>query len=1298
MSLIRGLLEDGAVDRLWGVLARAPIGKRRAVASGAAGSSVALLAGAMASRSGAPVLLVVAHVDDAETAGQELREDGCEVVVFPALETLPGETSASLELYGQRLGAMQSLMAWGAGEGAARVVVAPIQALMQPVPDPRRLGEGLLTLRAGETHAMDQVVRWLDQAGYTRVDVVSETGEYARRGGILDVFPPGDPGAQENASDVSARNGTNSGARQSATEGELTLSMGGVPVRLDFFGDQIDRVSEVDPDTMGSDRRVAGVRLVRASLDEPEPEPKSDGAKGGAGSRRATDDGVSVLDVMPSATIAVLGELMELTEQGRGYLERVTESRGIFGPPSVFKKIIERCVGGVVESTGLGVSIGAPGRGSLGGASHAGARGDDAVVELPVSALASFDEDPRAGVRELVELARGRSGPRVRVEVCCNSEGERARLLELLDELDREQPDEVRRGEGDVEGAGRGARAAGGDVGSRVQFLNAGFQWGDRLLVSYAELVHRFQTRRRARTGRLRAGRALDTFLDLQPGDYVVHSEHGIARFNGLSSVKARDAKASVDQRLRGGAAGAGSAAGAGASAGAARQASDDELGEYLVLEFDAKAMLYVPASKADQVQKYIGGFKGKPRLSTLGGTRWKKQKEQVSESVRDLAAELLRVRAAREAVGGVSFPQDTDWQREFEDAFAHEETEDQLAALAEIKRDMQSARPMDRLLCGDVGYGKTEMAVRAAFKAAEAGKQVAVLVPTTVLAEQHERTFRGRLAGYPFRVASLSRFKSPSEVRETLAGVARGEVDVVIGTHRLLSKDVVFKDLGLVVIDEEQRFGVEHKERLLSLRLTVDVLTLSATPIPRTLHMSMLGLRDISSLTTAPVERRAVVSEVIPYNTRRIEQALARELAREGQAFFVHNKVSDIRSVADDVQRLAPGARVVIGHGQMGDGELEEVMLTFMRRQADILVCTTIIESGIDIASANTIFINNADRFGLAELHQLRGRVGRGKHRGYCYLLTDERKPLREVAKKRLKAIEQYSMLGAGFKIAMRDLEIRGAGNILGAEQSGHIAAVGYDMYCQLLDRAVKQLRNEATAAPSETTLEIGVVGLIPKGYIPADIRRLEAYRRVALASTAQELAKVEADLVAAYGALPEPARRLLDLSEVRIGARLVGVRSIVVRERDVVIRTSEPGLVVERLSGVQGSVNSLPVRSPTEVPEVYFRPSNAAMLQATTLLAVLRKRFGSERVAHTPGSDGRAMGVETGAASGGAARGRVVPGVRTSKPLMSGGVGGAKKPGALGRADQSGLKALRKLARETREHKPEVRDDGVT
>ncbi|MCC6426584.1 MAG: transcription-repair coupling factor [Phycisphaerales bacterium] len=1130
--------------------------RRRVVATGAAGSSTALLAGTIARALKRPVILVTAHIDDADEAVDELSGMGLDAFRLPALEVLPGETGVALDLFAERLTAVRRVIEDPSG-AAARVIAAPIQALMQAVPAPARLESLIRTLRNGQKQDPAELARWLAGARYQRRDAVEEPGDFAIRGGILDVFPPG---------------GTSTD-----------------PVRIDFFGDVIDRINLVDLETMGSDRAIESVQLVCADV------------KG-----IQEDEGISFLDLLPKGTIGVLAETLEVVEQGRGYYERVIDSRGISGPPAVLKQL--EALSGLAEINQF----------------SAGAASTDVRVQLPAALLPSFSKEVPEAIAELLGLIEGER----RILICCQNEGEQHRLSELLSE----------------HASGDAAKRA--RVESAVRYIHRGFIWDSEpaglAIVPYHELVNRFTTRRR--TARLKSARAMDTFLDFQPGDYVVHAEHGIARYVGLQLLTPQ----AIAREFQG---------------SAYTPARDPE--EYLTLEFAGRTKLHVPVSRIDLVQKYVGGFSGAPPLSTLGGQKWKNQKERAFESVKDLAGELLRVRAAREHMAGIQYPQDTAWQRQFEDEFPYEETEDQLTCLAAIKKDMSTSRPMDRLVCGDVGFGKTELAIRAAFKACEFGKQVAVLVPTTVLAEQHERTFKSRFAGYPFRVESLSRFKTTKEQNDTLAAVRKGHIDLIIGTHRLLSQDVRFADLGVVIIDEEQRFGVEHKERLLRLRLTVDVLTLSATPIPRTLHMAMLGIRDISSLTTPPMDRRAIVTEVIPYNERRISQALARELARDGQVYYLHNRVSDIATIADTVQRLAPeGARVVYGHGQMAGHELEEVMLKFFRRQADILVSTTIIESGLDVPTANTMIINDADRFGLADLHQLRGRVGRSKHRAYCYLLLPNERTVKEVAQKRLKAIEQFSMLGAGFKIAMRDLEIRGAGNILGAEQSGHIAAVGYEMYCRLLETAVHDLKNQKKPdPPSAVSVEIGIAGVIPKPYIPSDMRRLEAYRRTAMASTQVELAKVREDLTEAYGAPPTPVERMLELAEVRIAAALLACRSITLREKDVIFRTALPkeleirlgtarelpdlvrenarlaeeqakgaarrsgpgarrapgrapvGAPVVTTEDLTGRVTVLPPKSGDTLHEVYFRPPENYLVEPETLLLALRRRLvGSE------------------------------------------------------------------------------------
>ena len=590
-----------------------------------------------------------------------------------------------------------------------------------------------------------------------------------------------------------------------------------------------------------------------------------------------------------------------------------------------------------------------------------------------------------------------------------------------------------------------------------------------------------------------------------------------------------------------------------------------------------------------------------------------------------DMAAELLTIQAARNAELGTSFPPDTEWQKEFEAEFPYEPTPDQVTGAEEIKADMQKRRPMDRLLCGDVGYGKTELAMRAAFKAVENGRQVAVLVPTTELAEQHYRSFRERMVNYPFEIESISRFKTTKEQKQIVTRAAAGEVDVLIGTHRLLSKDIKFADLGLVVVDEEQRFGVTHKERLKQMRSTVDVLTMSATPIPRTLLMSMLGLRDISSLTTAPQDRRSVVTEVIPFDRQRVQQAILREIMRGGQIYFVHNRVYNIAEMADEIQKLVPEARILIGHGQMGDGEMEDAMLRFIRHEADVLVCTTIIESGLDIPNANTIIINNADRFGLSELHQLRGRVGRWKHRAYCYLLLPADRPVTPVAAKRLKAIEEYSHLGAGFKIAMRDLELRGAGNILGPEQSGHIATVGYEMYCQLLEEATRQLKNEPKPTRPEAHVELNLSAFIPKQYIPADRQRLDVYRRLTRCTSLEMCQGLQQDVKDAFGEPPRQVLVLIALTELRILAGLYGIDSIIKKDPDVVITVNDVSKAQQALAGAPGTLRVVDEQT------IYLRMP-PTFLESETCLLVLRNLM---KAAYDRLSNHEPAGVATKAAN---------------------------------------------------------------
>ena len=626
--------------------------------------------------------------------------------------------------------------------------------------------------------------------------------------------------------------------------------------------------------------------------------------------------------------------------------------------------------------------------------------------------------------------------------------------------------------------------------------------------------------------------------IDLKPGDYVVHSEHGVAQYLGLREISQGEAQ-----------------------------------GDYMLLEYAAGAKLYVPLTRMDLVQRFRGAGESKPALDRMGGATWSRTKTRIKAKMRDMADELLKLYAGRKMAEGFQFSLDSNWQREFEDAFEFTETKDQITAIGEIKRDMEGPQPMDRLLCGDVGYGKTEVVMRATFKALGDGKQVAVMAPTTVLAFQHFETFKRRFAPFPVRVAMFSRFRSPKEIKESLVELAEGKIDIAIGTHRLLSQDVEFRDLGLVILDEEQRFGVKHKERLKQLKKTVDVISMSATPIPRTLHMSLLGLRDMSVIETPPKDRLAINTVVAPFQPELIRSAIELELGRGGQVYFLHNRVDSIWTRAAMIQQLVPNARIGVGHGQMGEAELEKTMLQFTRHEFDILVCTTIIENGLDIPLANTMIIENAERYGLSELYQLRGRVGRSNRRAYAYLLVPPDTELTEIARKRLAALKEFSDLGAGFKIAALDLELRGAGNLLGGEQHGHINSVGFDTYVRLLDETVRELKGEEVVPEIHSALNLGLDIRIPPDYIADENQRLRAYRQIANAADADARDRAEKELEDRYGTVPEAVRNLLQYSALKTMAEQLGIEAVDRRHNVLNIKFhKETRVDPARLMGIVG------------------------------------------------------------------------------------------------------------------------------
>ena len=711
----------------------------------------------------------------------------------------------------------------------------------------------------------------------------------------------------------------------------------------------------------------------------------------------------------------------------------------------------------------------------------------EANCRLPIESVERFSGDIEKVRDELDQFADA-----VEVHVVCQTGGEVERLREIFGET---------------------RLAISGKLSFAIGRLRAGFQLASEriVLISGNELFHRSDVRRLPSR---RLGKRIDNFIDLREGDLVVHLTHGIGRYRGLKLLDEVDGSRLVE--------------------------------EHLEIEFYGGTRVYVPSSKIDLIQKYIGSARSRPSLARIGGKTWVRQKEAAQQAAVDLAADMLQLQATRASRPGIAFACNTHWQQEFDALFPYEETPDQWTALGDIRLDMERSRPMDRLLCGDVGFGKTELAMRAAFAAIDNGYQVAVLVPTTILAEQHYRTFQERMSEFPCQIARLSRFCSPLQQREIIEGLQSGTVDVVIGTHRLASKDVVFQNLGLIVIDEEQRFGVEVKERLKTLRTTVDVLTMTATPIPRTLHMSLVGVRDISNLATPPEDRLSVETRVTRFQPDLIRHAVLREMNRGGQIFFVHNRVGDIDALSTRLRQIVPEANLRIGHGQMPESQLEQVMVDFVNGEFDLLLATTIVESGLDIPNANTIFIDEADRYGLADMHQLRGRVGRYKHRAYCYLLIDPTKSITPNAARRLRAIEEFSEMGAGFAIAMRDLEIRGAGNILGTEQSGHIAAVGYELYCELLEAAARRLQHKPAKVQIDVTIDLPGEAYLSTDYVPDMRTKIDLYRRFTRVASDDELRQLAEELRDRFGSLPEPVERLIELQALRIEAAVWLIDSI--------------------------------------------------------------------------------------------------------------------------------------------------------
>jgi transcription-repair coupling factor (superfamily II helicase) len=1047
------------------------------------------------------------------------------VVTLPTRDVLPFQNlSPHPEIQEERAVAL-----WKIASGTASIVISPVAATALRLRAAEFYAGLARTVRRGEAFDPEQLVQHLNTVGYSSTDVVEMPGEYTLRGGILDVYSP---------------------------EADR-------PVRIELFGDEPESIRKFDPETQRSstpldealrlpltetpvseemlaaiharlsNRRIAGAehvveQSVRASGATVFPGWEFYAPVAGAPH--------TIFDLLPSTLVMVDEPEAVAAEFERAWarIEEAHERSGVgnlvrpaelYLAPDEYQQKLAGFPGADLEHLGIVRSESSE---------------EFAFLTQPAS---RFHGDVPALLEDVkTHIAEGR-----RVLIAVPNTGEIERLADIFTEygVSYRLGSRTRSGESYADETAYFAgeilttTLAKAYVPDGVIFPEANLAiFGARDLFDESESVVSRPLRQKSKTSAF-----MSDFRDLQVGDYVVHVEHGIGQYHGLKEINQGDGNA-----------------------------------EFMLLEYAEGARLYVPLTRLDLVQKYRSAEGARPVLNHLGTASWTKTKARVRKAMKDMADELIKLYAERQSAKGHAFLGDNEWMREFEDAFDYSETNDQEYAIADVKRDMESPLPMDRLLCGDVGYGKTEIAMRAAFKAVTDNKQVAVLAPTTVLAFQHFETFKQRFAAFPVTIEMISRFRSPRQQKEILQKVETGKVDVLIGTHRLLSKDVKFADLGLLIVDEEQRFGVRHKERLKQIRKQVDVLTMSATPIPRTLHMSMIGLRDMSVIETPPKDRIAIQTVVASWDDKLIQSAIEQELGRGGQVYFVHNRVDTIWEIAAKLQELVPKARVIVGHGQMSEGELEKVMLKFMHHEADILVATTIIENGLDIPLCNTILINRAERLGLSELYQLRGRVGRSNRRAYAYLLLPAEIELTPIARRRLAALKEFSDLGAGFKIAALDLELRGAGNLLGGQQSGHIEAVGFELYTKMLDHAVRELRGEVAQDESEIQLNLGLNIRIPANYITEENQRLRIYKRIAGVETESHLSDVRGELQDRYGAAPAPVENLLQYAALKLLSLRIGVLAIDRKRDQVSIKfrqnaTIDPERLARFVAGNRGS-----------------------------------------------------------------------------------------------------------------------------
>jgi transcription-repair coupling factor (superfamily II helicase) len=1070
-----------------------------------------------------PVLVLVADNKAAEAleiaveAGCQLTGalDPARVVRFPAHDVLPFENlSPHPDVQEQRAAAL-----WKLSTGAVDLVIAPVEAAALLLFDRDYYAALAVTVRRGEEIDLEVLTQHLASVGYTQVDLVEMPGQFTRRGGILDVYSP---------------------------ESDR-------PIRIEFFGDEIETIRKFDPETQRSqsgldeaqllpltetpltEHLIAAVnaRLTRQRVEiaenaDPELAEEAAAAAGAtifpgwefftpvAGARK------SLLTLLPRCALFVDEPAMVRNQIDRWWnkVEQRHERSGvgtlirpedIYLRPEVLQAALQSHMGLDLDQLGAVDVI-----------EEDATLGEIEILTRPTLRF-------HGSIPALTEQLRALMQSDTRIVLAVPNQGEVERMATVLREYHipyRLGSRLAHPGETMLEEASYHA----GDLHVPVIVrapLAAGVSFAETNLIVFGanDLSDEADVAARPVPKKSKTAAFVSDFRDLHIGDYVVHVEHGIAQYQGLKEI-----------------------------------VQDGLSIEFMILEFAEAAKLYVPLTRLDLIQKYRSTDSGpEPVLNKLGSQQWTKTKARVRKAMQDMAAELLKLYAQRHTAQGTAFTPDNEFQREFEDSFDYNETDDQLTAIAAIKQDMESTTPMDRLLCGDVGYGKTEVAMRAAFKAVQDGKQVAVLTPTTVLSFQHYETFKQRFAQFPINIEMISRFRTAKEQKEIVERVETGKVDILIGTHRLLSKDIKFQDLGLLIVDEEQRFGVRHKERLKQIRKEIDVLAMSATPIPRTLHMSLVGLRDMSVIETPPKDRMAIQTVVAKFDEKLVRSAIELELERGGQIYFVHNRVESIYEIAARIQELVPAARVIVGHGQMGESELEKTMLAFMHHEYDVLVATTIIENGLDIPLANTILINRADRHGLSELYQLRGRVGRSNRRAYAYLLIPQGTELTDVARRRLAALKEFSDLGAGFKIAALDLELRGAGNMLGGEQSGHIEAVGFELYTSMLEAAVKEMKGEGEEERPSTQLNLGIALRIDESYVPEENQRLRLYKKIAGAASEAAVNEIRAEMEDRYGSLPDATVYLLEAALLRLECERLGVAQIDRKRGELQIRFTE-------------------------------------------------------------------------------------------------------------------------------------------